>query len=68
MSRERRNRTFKVAMGSSGGLAKKKDGIERFCVDYRKLKEIAKKDVYHYHDAKKSWSHWREQRTFNINI
>ena len=27
-------------------LVKKKDGMERFCVDYRKLNEISRKDVY----------------------
>ena len=27
-------------------LIKKSDGTERFCVDYRKLKEITRKDVY----------------------
>ena len=27
-------------------LVKKKDGTERFCIDYRKLNEITKKDVY----------------------
>ena len=27
-------------------LVKKKDGTERFCVDYRKLNEISRKDVY----------------------
>ena len=27
-------------------FAKKKDGTERFCIDYRKLNEITRKDVY----------------------
>ncbi|CAB4023352.1 Retrovirus-related Pol poly from transposon [Paramuricea clavata] len=27
-------------------FVKKKDGTERFCIDYRKLNEITKKDVY----------------------
>lgn len=27
-------------------MVKKKDGSQRFCVDYRKLNEAAKKDIY----------------------
>ena len=36
-------------------LVKKKDGTERFCVDYQKLKAITRKDVYL--GAKRFWSH-----------
>ena len=32
--------------GASVVLAKKKDGLLRFCIDYRNLYELTKKDAY----------------------
>ena len=39
-------------------LAKKHDGTTRFCVDYRKVNEVTRKDAYPLPRVTTLWTHW----------
>lgn len=47
-------------------LVKKKDGSLRFCVDYRKLNSITKKDIYPLHCIDDSLDRLQHARYFSM--
>ena len=40
-------------------MVQKKDGTARFCVNYRALNEITRKDAYPIPWVEDNWMHWR---------
>jgi hypothetical protein len=41
-------------------FVRKKNGELRFCVNYRKLNDVTKKEFFHYPGLTTPWTRWRK--------